>query len=302
MKILVSGASGFIGRALVASLTAEGNSIVRLAREKTTGAEEQVLWNPEAGTLDTTSLEGLDAVVHLAGENIAGRWTARKKSRIYDSRVKGTRLLCESLARLASPPPAVLSASASGYYGDCGDAVLREDHPPGAMFLSRVCQDWEGATEPASRRGLRVVMVRLGVVLGTGRGALARLLTPFRLGLGGRIASGRQYMSWITLDDVVGAIRHILTRSALRGPVNVATPNPVTNAEFTRSLARVLHRPAVFPLPAFVARAALGEMADELLLVSARLEPAKLSFNGYAFRFPQLEPALRHILGKTVSS
>ncbi len=302
MKILVSGASGFIGRALTDSMTAEGHRVVRLVREKSPAGEGQIFWDPGAGKLDAAGLEGLDGAVHLAGENIAGRWTAAKKARIYDSRVKGTRLLCESLAWLPSPPRVVLSASASGYYGNCGDAVLREDHPPGAMFLSRVCRDWEAATEPASRRGLRVVTMRLGVVLGTGRGALARMLTPFRLGLGGRIGSGRQYLSWIALDDVVGVIRHILANAAVHGPVNVATPNPVINAEFTRVLARVLRRPAIFPLPAFMARLALGEMADELLLVSARLEPAQLSASGYAFRFPQLESALRHILAKALSS
>ncbi len=296
MKILVSGSSGFIGRALVASLNAEGHRVVRLLRGNSSLDEGHLFWNADDGTIDAPALEGFDAVVHLAGENIAGRWTAKKKARIYDSRVKATRLLCEALARLANPPQVLITASASGYYGDCGDTVLREDHAPGSTYLSRVCQDWEAATEPATQRSLRVVHTRLGVVLGAGGGALARMLAPFRLGLGGRIGSGRQYMSWIALDDVVGAIRHILSSVALRGPVNVVAPNPATNQEFTRTLARVLGRPAVFPLPAFVARLVLGEMADELLLASAQLEPAQLLASGYAFRFPELEPALRQIL------
>ncbi len=300
MKILVSGSSGFIGRALVAALAAEGHCVVRLLRGQSSADKEALRWDPDAGVLDATALNAFDAVVHLAGENIAGRWTAKKKARIYDSRVKGTRLLCEALARLEKPPQVLISGSASGYYGDCGDAVLREDHAAGSMYLSRVCQDWEAATEAAAGRGVRVACIRLGVVLGEG-GALARMLTPFRLGLGGRIGSGRQYMSWIALDDVVGAIRHILVKPALHGPVNVVAPNPVTNQEFTRALARVLHRPAVFPLPVFAARLVLGKMADELLLASARLGPAQLLASGYGFRFPELEPALHHILGKNSS-
>jgi uncharacterized protein (TIGR01777 family) len=298
MNILVSGSSGFIGRALIPLLIADGHHVARLVRSQVSAGEAGVFWDPEADVIDARRLEGFDAVVHLAGENIAGRWTAKKKARIYDSRVRGTRRLCDALTKLETPPEVLVSISASGYYGDCGDAILREDHPSGSMFLSRVCRDWESATEPASQRGIRVVNPRLGVVLGAAGGALARMLLPFRLGFGGRIGTGRQYMSWVALEDVVGAIRHILAHESLHGPVNVAAPNPVTNREFTRTLGRVLGRPTIFPAPAFAVRWAFGEMADELLLASARLEPTQLVATHYEFLYPELEPALRYVLGK----
>jgi uncharacterized protein (TIGR01777 family) len=240
------------------------------------------------------------AAVHLAGESIAtGRWTAARKARILESRAKGTRLLAEALAGLEPRPKVLVSASAIGYYGDRGDEALTEDSGSGsAFFLSNVCRQWESATEPAADAGIRVANLRFGVILSAGGGALPRLLTPFRLGVGGTLGSGKQFMSWIAVDDAVGAILHALTTKALRGPVNAVSPQPVTNREFTKALGRVLGRPTLFPMPAFAARLAFGQMADELLLCSQRVEPAKLLASDYQFRFPDLEGALRHLLGK----
>lgn len=297
MKILVTGSSGLIGSALVPVLTSEGHDVTRLVRSKPRLGEAGIYWDPSIETIDTPSLEGFGGVVHLAGENIAaGRWTAEQKARIRDSRVKGTRLLAESLARLARRPAVLLCASALGYYGNRGEEVLKESSPSGSGFLAEVCREWEAAAEPAARCGIRVVNLRMGVVLSPKGGALSRMLPPFRLGLGGRVGDGKQYMSWIAIDDVVGAFSFALKREALCGPVNVVAPNPVTNAEFTKTLGRVLGRPTVFPMPAFAARLAFGEMADALLLASARLEPAKLLGTGYAVRFAELEGALRHLL------
>ncbi len=245
-----------------------------------------------------SALEGVDAVVHLAGENIAERWTAAKKARIRDSRVKGTQLLCETLTRLSSPPKVLVSASAIGYYGDRGEETLTDDSPPGRGFLPEVCRAWEAATEPARQQGLRVVQLRLGVVLSVAGGALAKMLPPFRLGLGGVLGSGRQYMSWIALDDVVGTLQHAVVTDALQGPTNAVAPRAVTNQEFTKTLGKVLGRPTAMPLPAFAARLMFGEMADELLLASARVQPTKLLASGYQFRYPELAEALRHLLAR----
>jgi hypothetical protein len=280
-------------------LALEGHGVTRLVRAAARPDGPTFLWDPTSGRIDLRALEGIEAVVHLAGENIAaGRWTPERKAQIRKSRVQGTRLLAETLARLAKPPRVLVCASAMGYYGDRGDEILREDSPPGTGFLAELCQAWEAASEPAARAGVRVVKLRIGIVLSARGGALARMLLPFRLGLGGRIGSGRQYMSWIALDEVIQVILHALTTPALVGPTNTATPNPVTNLEFTRTLGRVLRRPTFFPLPAFAARLAFGEMADELLLASARLEPARLLASGYTFRYPELEGALRKVLGR----
>ena len=297
MRILITGATGLIGAALTPVLCSRGHDVTRLVRSASASGAGLVHWDPDSGTIEAAALEGLDGVVHLAGENIAAkRWTATQKERILESRVRGTRLLSESLARVARPPRVWVSASATGYYGNRADEMMREESPPGSGFLPDVCIAWEAATKVAEARGIRVVHLRTGVVLSRSGGALAKMLPVFRMGAGGVIGSGRQYMSWIALDDVVGAIHHALTKDGLRGPVNAVAPAPVTNREFTKTLGRVLSRPALFPLPAFAARLALGEMADELLLASQRAEPARLVASGYEFRFPDLEGALRHLL------
>jgi len=295
MKILVSGSTGLVGSALVPFLLTGGHQVARLVRSQPTAGGE-VPWDPAAGRLEATNLEGLDAVVHLAGERITGRWTAAKKARIRSSRVQGTRLLAETLAR---PPKTLVCASAIGYYGHRGDELLREESPPGAGFLAEVCREWEAAARPAAEKGIRVVQLRIGVVLSAAGGALALMLTPFKLGLGGRVGTGQQYMSWIALDDLAGIIQHALANESLRGPVNAVAPRAITNREFTKTLGRVLGRPTIFPMPAFAARLAFGQMADELLLASARVEPTRLIASGYKFRTPELEAALRHLLGKT---
>jgi uncharacterized protein (TIGR01777 family) len=299
MKILVSGSSGLIGSALVPFLTSDGHTVRRLVRDRAGAREGDAVWAPSAGSLDPQALEGFDAVVHLAGENIAGgRWNARRKAKIRDSRVKGTRLLCDSLCRLAHPPQTLIGASAIGFYGNRGGASLNEGSPAGKGFLPEVCREWEGATGPALRKGIRVVNLRIGIVLSPSGGALAKMLTPFKLGVGGKVGDGSQYMSWIALDDVTGAIRHTLTNERLAGPVNAVAPNPVSNLEFTRTLGKVLRRPTIFPMPALAARLVFGEMADELLLSSTRVEPARLKTSRYRFHYPSLESALRHLLGR----
>jgi uncharacterized protein len=298
MRVLVSGASGLIGSALVPFLTTGGHGVTRLKRAHPVRGGNGVGWDPATGVIDTAGLEGHDAVVHLAGEHVATRWTAVKQARIRESRVKGTRLLCEALGRLARPPEVLVCASAVGYYGDRGDEILGEDSGPGTGFLAGVCQAWEAATEPAVKQGIRVVHLRLGVVLSPAGGALRLMLPPFRAGLGGRLGSGQQYMSWIAVDDAVGAIHYALTTAALSGPVNAVAPYPVTNRQAINTLGHVLHRPTPVPLAACTARVVFGEMADQMLLSSARVEPRRLLATGYRFRYPTLEGALRHLLGR----
>jgi len=297
MRILITGSTGMIGTALLPMLFRRGHEVIRLARPGTAAGTGVFNWDPLKGTIDLAALERLDGVVHLAGENIARRrWTAAQKERIRESRVRGTSFLSESLARLTSPPRVCVSASAIGYYGDRGDEILREESAPGSGFLSQVCVAWESATKAAEDRGIRVVHLRTGMVLSKAGGALDRMLPVFRVGAGGVIGNGRQYMSWIAVDDVGGAILQALATDSLRGAMNTVAPAPVTNYEFTKTLGRVLSRPTVFPLPAFAARLALGEMADELLLASQRVEPARLVATGYQFCFSDLEAALSHLL------
>jgi uncharacterized protein (TIGR01777 family) len=298
MKVLVTGASGLIGSALVPLLTTGGHDVLRLVRNGGKRRADTVQWDPVKGTIDAAAIEGVDAVVHLAGESVAGRWTAAKKAGIYGSRVDGTRVLVRALTGLARPPKVLVAASAIGYYGDRGADVVDEDSAPGAGFLAEVAREWEAATQAAAARGIRAVNLRFGVVLSPAGGALATMLPLFRLGAGGPVGSGDQYMSWVALDDAIGAILHALTTPPLSGPVNVVAPNPVTNREFTKTLGRVLSRPAVIPMPAFVVKLAFGEMGESLLLASTRVEPHRLKETGYPFRFPELEGALRHLLGK----
>ena len=304
MKIVITGSSGLIGTALIASLTEAGDEsgseaghrVTRLVRSRPRTQAGEAHWDPAAGEMDATALEGQDAVVNLAGETIAERWTAAKKARIRDSRIQGTRLLCDAMAHLRKRPAVLVNSSAIGYYGDRGAERLTEDSLPGSGFLADVCREWEAATAAAAKAGVRVVCLRTGVVLSAAGGALAKMLPPFRLGLGGRIGSGTQFMSWIALDDLVGIVRHALATPTLAGPVNAVAPNPVTNQEFTTTLGKVLGRPTPFPVPAFAMRLAFGQMAEELLLGSARVEPQRLAASGYSFRFPDLEAALRHVL------
>jgi uncharacterized protein (TIGR01777 family) len=296
MKILISGSHGLVGKALIRSLTTDGHDIVRLVRNKPTGAAE-IEWNPNEGRIDAAALEGLDVVVHLAGESIAsGRWSDEKKRAIRDSRIKGTALLSDALARLSRPPSLFVSASAIGYYGDRGDEVLTETSAPGKDFLSSVCVEWEQATKAAVEKGIRTIYARFGIILDANEGALAKMLMPFRMGVGGRIGNGRQWMSWIAIEDVVNGLRFLIEDRSMSGPVNFVAPNPVTNAEFTKALGRVLSKPTLFPVPAFGARLAFGEMADALLLSSQRVKPSVLQEKGYSFKWSTLDSALRQIL------
>lgn len=289
MKIAMTGSSGLVGSALVSLLTEAGHDVVRLRRP--------VQWDPETGTIESSVFVSADAIVHLAGENIAAsRWTSARKRRIRDSRVKGTKLIAEALGRMEKPPQVLVSASAIGYYGDRGAEVLREQSVPGTGFLADVCREWEAATAAAERKGVRVVHLRTGLVLSPQGGALGKMLFPFKLGIGGKIGSGSQYWSWISLDDVCAAIVHCMQTTTLSGPINIVSPLPVTNLEFTKTLGRVLRRPTVFPLPAPAARLAFGEMADALMLASARVLPTKLTESRFSFRHEDLEPTLRRLL------
>jgi len=296
MKILVSGMSGPIGGELLPALVVSGNKVTRLVRRAPQSSDE-IRWDPMRSIVPET-VSGFDAVIHLAGESIVGRWTPEKKARMVESRKQGTSHLAEALARASRKPRVLITASASGYYGDRGDEPLTEESSARTNILAGVCQQWEAATSAAAQAGIRTVQVRTGVMLSTKGGALPKMLTPFKLGLGGRIGSGRQYMSWISIDDVVGAILYALNAEHVRGPVNVTAPNPATNSEFTRTLAEVLHRPAFFPMPTFAVRALFGQMGDELLLASARVLPSKLQVSGYQFRRPELRTALMSLLKK----
>ena len=292
-RVAVSGASGLIGSRLCERLASRRASVVRLVRRPARGPDE-IAWDPGANTIDSAALAGLDAVVHLAGENVGGgRWSEARKRRILESRERGTRLLAEALAGLAKPPRVLVSASAIGFYGDSGDAPVDEQSPVGGGFLARVVRAWEEAATPARSAGIRVVHPRMGIVLSASGGVLGRLLLPFRLGLGGVVGSGRQLMSWIALEDCLAALEHLIGASVLEGPVNLVAPEPVTNAEFTRVLARVLRRPARLPLPAALVELGLGAMGRELLLAGQHVSCARLQASGFEFRYADLESALR---------
>ncbi len=293
-KILVSGVSGPIGAALLPSLKTSGWSVVRLVRGAITG-NGQIAWDP-AAPLPPQSVSGFDAVIHLAGESIFGRWTAGKKAKIRESRVAGTFNLASALAQAEEKPKVFLSGSAIGYYGNRGDEDLSEESPPGMGFLAEVCQEWEEATMPAVQADIRTAHLRTGIVLSRKGGALGAMLLPFKLGLGGRTGDGRQWMSWIDVRDMVGAIHHILKNDLVQGPVNMVARKPVINAEFASTLASALSRPAVLPMPAFAAKLAFGEMGEDLLLGSQKVEPKKLISSGYPFRFRDLKASLESLL------
>ncbi len=298
MRVIVTGSHGLIGSALIAALTAAGHQPVRVVRGSADVGE--IRWDPESGMLDGRDLAGMDAAVHLAGEALgAKRWNAQQKHRILDSRVRGTELLCRRLAEVDPRPGVLVAGSAIGFYGDRGSEELDEHSGPGTGFLAEVAQQWEGATSAAADAGIRVVRMRSGVVLSPAGGALQKQLPLFRAGLGGRLGSGRQYLSWVSLDDEVGAILFALAAGDLAGPVNVTSPNPVTNADFTRTLGAVLGRPAILAVPRIGLATLLGgEMADEMLLGGQRVLPKQLLEHGYRFAQPDLEPALRHLLGR----
>jgi len=307
LRILISGSTGMIGSALAGALQKQGHEVAGLVRPttrvrrtsaETSGQQQAVSWDPEAGTLDQTA-EGADAVVHLAGASIAeGRWTAARKRALRDSRIAATNSLINSLKQLSRPPRIFIGGSAIGFYGDRGDEELTESSPPGSDFLADLTRQWEAASLRASEFGARTVVLRTGIVLDKNGGALPRMLLPFRFGAGGRLGSGRQWMSWLALEELVAMIQFALTANSVTGPTNAVSPHPVRNAEFTKVLARVLRRPAIFPAPAFALRLALGEMADALLLSSQKVLPSRFESLGYRFALPDLESALRAVLAE----
>jgi uncharacterized protein (TIGR01777 family) len=299
MKILVTGSSGLVGSALVSHLAAHGDIVLCLVRRAQSNRPDEIVWDPASGKLDRDRLEGIDAVVHLAGESIAsGRWSAARKQRILESRTKGTRLLAGSLAALHNPPQVMISASAVGIYGDRGNEVLTEESGSGSGFLADVCRQWELEAMALKEGPIRLVLLRMGMILSSEGGALARMLPPFRFGVGGRLGSGKQYVSWIALDDLLDVIRFAIASPSLHGAVNAVAPAPVTNQEFTRALGIVLKRPTLFSVPAFAVRILFGEMGRELLLSSNRVMPGRLLAAGFRFRFPEIEVALRHAISR----
>jgi len=297
LKIVISGASGLIGRAIIPFLTTGGHQVTRLVRKKK-ALPNQLFWDPFAGKLKRSALKNADVIINFSGENIGqGRWTKAKKRKIIQSRIKTTTLLSETISNLEPPPKVFLNASAIGYYGNQGDLTQTEDNVCGADFISEVCNDWERAAAPAQKRGIRVVFLRIGVVLTPNGGALKKMMLPFKMGLGGKFGSGRQYISFIGIDDVIGTIYHIINNDSLEGPVNIVAPKPVTNLEFTKILGKVLKRPTLFTAPEIAIKSLFGEMGQEILLSGTRVEPQKLLSSGYTFRNPDLEGVLRHLLG-----
>jgi uncharacterized protein (TIGR01777 family) len=297
MKILISGASGLVGTKLTAALRSDGHTVAHLVRPGHALPPGNVPWDPSAGLLDPAALEGADAIVNLSGASVGvGRWTAERKKVLRASRVDSTRVLVDALAQMKRKPRVLVSASATGIYGNRGDEILTEASAPGDDFIATLARDWEAAAKRAEASGIRTVLARFGIILSTSGGALARMLPPFKLCLGGRLGTGKQWMSWVAMEDALGILRAAIADERYTGPVNVVSPNPVQNAEFTRVLADMLHRPAIFPAPAFALRLALGEMADALLLSSQRAHPERLLAAGYPFRFNHVEPALRALI------
>ena len=300
MDILISGSTGLVGSALIEHIEDRGDSFTGLTRSRSSLYKNQVYWDPDRGEVDGASLEGHTAVVNLAGETITGRWTPEKKRRIRSSRLLSTELITKSVLNLENKPEVVVAASAVGYYGSRGDEVLSEDSEPGEGFFADLCVEWESLLNPLTEEGIRVVNLRIGVVLSPKGGALKEMLPPFKLGLGGRIGEGTQYWSWIAMEDVVGAIYHCIENKNVSGPVNIVAPGSVTNSEFTKALGSSLGRPTVLPLPSFAARVMFGEMADEALLSSVRVEPTKLLDTGYRFKYVKLSDALHDVLGENI--
>lgn len=299
LHVLISGASGLVGSTLIPFLTTGGHRVTRLVRRAPDPEKDELFWDPAASELDIGTIKGVDAVVHLSGENIGeGRWTAEKKKRIIDSRVKTTRLIAKSISKLDPPPKVFICASAIGYYGDCGETAVDETKACGCDFISEVCDKWENAADPAVEGGIRTVFLRIGIALSPLGGALAKLLPVFSAGLGGKIGTGAQYMSWIGIDDVIGAIYHLLDAETVEGPVNATAPNPATNLELAKALGRVLRRPAVFTVPETAINLAFGEMGREVLLAGVNALPEKLLRSGYVFRHPDLGETLKHLLGR----
>ena len=296
MKIAIAGSSGLVGSALIPILQSDGNQITRLVRSSPKPGE--IEWHPNQDEVNPQRLEGFETIINLAGENIAGgRWTDEQKRKIRVSRINGTHLLSESIAKMTSKPGAFICASATGIYGDRDDETLDEQSETGGGFLAGVCREWEQATEPASKAGVRVVNLRMGPILAREGGMLSKLLTPFKMGMGGKVGSGKQYISWVALDDAVNAIKLAIDDKSIQGPINIVSPNPVTNEEFTKTLGHVLNRPTALAMPAFAARLAFGEMADEMLLASQKVMPNRLNQAGFQFRYPTLESAMRKYVG-----
>ena len=295
-RVLLTGASGLLGSALLRSLKSRGFKVVRLVRGSAS-ADDQIAWDP-LQPIGSETISDFDSVIHLSGETVVGRWTDAKKKKIRESRVVSTRNLAQALAKTPEKPRVFVTASAIGYYGDRADELLREGSTSGAGFLAEVCREWEAAAQPAADAGIRCVQLRTGVVLSPDGGALQKMLPPFRIGVGGNLGSGRQWMSWIHIQDWVGAVHHILKTDLLHGPVNMVATKPVTNAEFTKTLGSVLSRPTIFPVPAFAAKLAFGQMAEEVLLLSQRVEPNRLVTSGYPFQYSDLRKALEPILRK----
>jgi len=299
LNILISGAGGLIGSGLVPFLTAGGHHVTRLVRRPAASEKNEVCWDPASGHLNPDDIEGTDTVIHLSGENIGtGRWTEGKRKKIIESRTKSTRLIAETMTKLSPMPRVLVCASAIGWYGNRGNTVLTEKDVPGNDFISHVCEEWEKAAVPAVEKGIRVVFMRIGVVLTPAGGALGKVLPLFKLGIGGKAGTGSQYMSWIGTDDVIGAVYHVISDDRIHGPVNTVSPNPVTNLGYTETLGRVLSRPTLLPVPAAAIKLAFGRMGREILLSGARVMPDRLLETGYRFRNPDLEGALRHLLGK----
>ncbi|HBB96833.1 MAG TPA: TIGR01777 family protein [Blastocatellia bacterium] len=296
MKIAIAGGSGLVGSALIPILQSHGNQITRLVRSSPKPGE--IEWHPNQDKVSALSLEGFETIINLAGENIAGgRWTDDQKRKIRDSRMNGTHLLSEAIAQMKSKPRVFICASATGIYGDRDDETLDEQSESGGGFLAGVCREWEQATEPASKAGVRVVNLRMGPILARDGGMLSKLLTPFKMGMGGKVGSGKQYISWVALEDAVNAIKLAIDDESIRGPINIVSPNPVTNEEFTKTLGHVLNRPTALAMPAFAARLAFGEMADEMLLASQKVMPKRLIQAGFQFQYPTLESAMRKYVG-----